>query len=94
VRFFVLAVLPLVLASAPGCVLTDIFRESARQTKRISTPNPVDYRDETEEPGDPWAYVGEDARGNQPRELDPDPWWKRWVMSEKARSIERNLGYD
>ena len=95
-RFFVLAVLPLVLASAPGCMLTDMFRESARTTKRIYTPDTNGYRDTSEEPGagDEWAFVGEDGRGGQPREHDPDPFWKRWVMSEKARSIERNLGYD
>jgi hypothetical protein len=71
-----------------------MFRESARETKRIYTPRSTDYRDLSEEEGDDWAYVGEDARGSQAREQDPDPWWKKWVMSERARSIERNLGYD
>ena len=93
-RYVVLTVLPMVFCAAPGCVLTDMFRESARQTKRIYTPRSTDYRDLSEEEGDEWAYVGEDARGGQMREQDPDPWWKRWIMSEKARNIERNLGFD
>lgn len=93
-RFVVLTVLPLVVAGTSGCVLTDLFRESARETKRIYTPNPTDYRDMSEEADSEWDFVGEDGRGNQRREQDPDPWWKRWVMSERARSIERNLGYD
>lgn len=47
-----------------------------------------------EEEIDQWAYVGEEARGDRPREYDPDPWWQKYVMSSKARSIERNLGID
>jgi hypothetical protein len=94
VRLVILTMLPLALAAVPGCVLTDLVRETARQTKTLYTPRPTDYRDTTEEPSDEWAFVGEDARGNQPREVDPDPWWKQKVMSQKARDIERNLGFD
>jgi len=57
-------------------------------------PRQTDYRDETEEEDDEWDFVGQEARGTQTRERDPDRWWHKWFMSEKARSIERNVGID
>ena len=93
-RLVVLTMLPLVVSGMSGCVLADFARESARQARHTLTPRPTDYRDGSEEPVDEWSYVGDDARGSQPREQDPDPWWKNRVMSAKARHIERNLGYD
>lgn len=41
---------------------------------------------------DEWSFVATEARGNQMLEKDPDPWFKRWLMSPKANNIERNLG--
>ncbi|HUG90042.1 MAG TPA: hypothetical protein VML55_04360 [Planctomycetaceae bacterium] len=93
-RFVMLTVLPLALCGLAGCVLTDSVREPARETRRLTAPPAADARDFSQDAGDEWSYVGEDARGNQTRERDPDTWWKKWIMSEKARNIERNLGYD
>jgi hypothetical protein len=31
---------------------------------------------------------------SQHSERNPEEWYKRYFMSEKARSIERNLGFD
>lgn len=78
--------------SLTGCELMHGGRELADETVRTLKPKSSDYRDTTEEESDEWAFVGRDARGNRPREQDPDPWWQRFVMSEKARSIESNLG--
>ncbi|MBW3542544.1 MAG: hypothetical protein KY476_19960 [Planctomycetes bacterium] len=86
--------LAIFVSAAGGCVLMEPSREFWRQTKRIYTPRPYDRRDLTEELGDNWEGVADPIRADQPREEDPDPWYKRWVMSEKARNIERNLGVD
>ncbi|MEP3479372.1 MAG: hypothetical protein ABJZ55_09005 [Fuerstiella sp.] len=43
---------------------------------------------------DEWAFVGEEARGNAPRERDPDRWWRNLMMSDRAKNIERSLGID
>ncbi len=78
-----------------GCVLIEPMQEMSRQTKRIFTFRPGDYRDMTEEETDDWTDdVGREGRGNQPFEQDPDQLWRNWFMSEKARSIERNVGIE
>lgn len=41
---------------------------------------------------DKWASVGQEARGNYPREKAD--WFERYVWSEKARDINRSLGFD
>lgn len=74
---------------ATGCALTDTSRGLFGLFK------PSGERDDTDEGNEDWEeQVGKDARGNRPREKDPDAWWQKYVMSEKARAIERNLGID
>lgn len=70
--------------------LADINRETMQAFK----PKPFDADWSGEDEIDQWSYVGEEARGDRPVEHDPDPWWQKWVMSSKARSIERNLGIE
>ncbi len=41
---------------------------------------------------DKWGYVGKEARGNMPRE-EAD-WFERYLWSEKARDINRSVGFD
>jgi hypothetical protein len=41
-----------------------------------------------------WSFVGKQGRAGQPREKDPSPWFQKYLMSDKARSIEHNLGID
>lgn len=54
----------------------------------------TDRRDPTDEVDSWTSEVGMDARGNRARDNDPDPWWGKYVISEKHREIERNLGVD
>jgi hypothetical protein len=82
------------LLPTTGCALMESSQEATRQTFRLFKARPSDYRDTTEEEGDEWDYVGVEARGHLPRERDPDRWFKKHLQSEKARSIERNLGVD
>jgi hypothetical protein len=58
------------------------------------TPNPDDWDTGVEKDEEEWDFVGEEGRGDQTRERDPDQWFKKHLMSEKANSIERNLGID
>ncbi|RMG37357.1 MAG: hypothetical protein D6725_08995 [Planctomycetota bacterium] len=82
------------LTAASGCALVEPGKEFFRQSWRIFRPKTSDYRDTTqEEVEDGWSFVGKEARGNQPIEHENDP-FKRYLMSPKARSIERNLGID
>ena len=93
-RLFVSLFLGIVFFLQTGCVFLEPLQEASRQTFRSVKPKGSDYRNLTEEESDEWDFVGTLGRGNQHREKDPDPWWKRYIMSEKARSIERNLGFD
>ena len=77
-----------------GCTVLEPMNEMTRQTLRLMRPNPNDYRDPTEEEDNNWDFVGQLARGDRAREKDPDSWWGKYIMSEKARSIERNFGID
>ena len=55
-----------------------------------------DYADATEGPDDVWIQqAGDQARESHPRESASDPaWFRSLIMSDRARSIERNLGID
>ena len=79
-----------------GCTtMMDSARNMGHQTKQFLSIKPGGYRDATEEEVDDWTEdVGREGRGNQPMEKDPDTWWRDLFMSEKARSIERNVGID
>jgi hypothetical protein len=81
--------------TSPGCALVDSTRTLTRSTVTALQTGGNDHRDYTEERSEDWIEaVGKEARGNQPREKDPDPWFKKYVQSETARSIERNVGVD
>jgi hypothetical protein len=51
-----------------------------------SEPN-IDDQDE-----DKWSFVGKEARGHRTLDDERDP-LKKYLMSDEARRIERNLGY-
>lgn len=83
----------LISVQAGGCALWKATGNFTRETARAFKPTGTDYRDgSTPEELDEWSSVGAEARGDQPYELDPDPWWQRHFMSQDARNIERNLG--
>lgn len=62
--------------------------------KRMFTPNPRDWDTDAAEDKGEWDFVGDEGRAGQEREQDPDPIYKRYLMSDKARAIEHNLGID
>jgi hypothetical protein len=55
---------------------------------------PGDYADPTANAGDPWIeQAAVEARGDRPREYHEEPaFFHNLVTSEKARSIEENMG--
>ena len=93
-RLSLLILLGGLVVAPSGCVLIDSAKDVGRYTKRTFTFRPGDYRDATDEQQDDWEFVGEEGRGNQTIQRDPDQWWRKWVMTEKSRSIERNLGFE
>lgn len=75
-----------------GC---NAMRENSRQM--IDVFKPGDYEDWTENStADPWIrQAGVEARGHRERESVGEPdWFHNRLTSEKARDIERNMGYD
>jgi hypothetical protein len=88
---WIVAVLPMT-----GCGIIQAGKDITRAGFRQFTPKTSDYADATdygqEEP-DEWEFVGSEGRGGMQREKESDGLTK-WISSPKARSIERNLGYD
>lgn len=70
------------------------IEDATRQSWAMFRPKGTDYGSSEDDDLDDWGFVGEEARGDRPKEVDPDPWWQRYVMSSRARSIERNLGIE
>lgn len=73
------------LGSAAGC---QTFGKSANWD---GGPPKQSEPDVPKEP-DKWGSVGREGRGNRALEDENDP-LKPLLMSDKARDIERNLGY-
>lgn len=84
----------LVTVACSGCHLVEHPKSAMRRMTRMFTPTPDDWDSEVNEDVKEWDFVGEEGRGDQTRERDPDQWFKKHLMSEKANSIERNLGID
>jgi hypothetical protein len=80
-----LAALP---AFSSGCTLT------GRQWMNSMTPSTANYDDGTDDAVDPWiAAAAEEGRRTHTQEKVNDPLGLRpYFMSEKARSIEANVG--
>lgn len=91
VLLWTLAVPPLT-----GCGIMQAGKDITRAGFRQFSPKTADYADPTEygesEP-DEWEFVGTEGRNGMQREKESDGLTK-WLSSPKARSIERNLGYD
>ncbi|MCC7422294.1 MAG: hypothetical protein IT428_18610 [Planctomycetaceae bacterium] len=79
--------------SATGCMLVESMTDATKQTWRQMRPKPDDY-DPSTESDEEWKFVGKETRQHYRRERDPDRWYKKYIMSEKANSIEHNLGID
>lgn len=82
--------------SLTGCGIIQAGKDITRAGFRQFSPKTKDYADPTEygqEEPDEWEFVGTEARGGLAREKESDG-LTQWLSSPKARSIERNLGYD
>ena len=80
------------LMCGSGCAAIPGSREFIRRT--AIKPSTGDYDDGTDEVDEEWVRkAGIEARGDRPLEHDNDP-FRNLLMSPKARSIERNLGFD
>ncbi|MEM1061251.1 MAG: hypothetical protein AAF532_16765 [Planctomycetota bacterium] len=85
--------LPIVFGGCATFELTDeLYREARRSTRMFA----LDTQKSDAEPGhdDPWGDVGVEANKVRPVVVENDDWWGKYVMSEKARQIERNLGVE
>jgi hypothetical protein len=89
-----LNILAALMISSTGCTVMSLGRDAITKTSRMFIPNSRDYDDGSDDSGKEWEFVGDEGRGDQEREKDPDPWFRQYLMSEKARSIEHNLGID
>lgn len=84
----------LLLLTTAGCNLVESPKSASRRFTRMFTPNSRDWTDPAHEDHGEWDFVGDEGRAEFEREQDPDPWYGKHLMSDKARSIERNLGID
>lgn len=93
-RGSVFAVLFGLFAAHSGCAMMDSMSNYMKHTFSYSKGS--DYINGADEKDEAWVTdAAEEARGDRPRETEPDPLGlKPLIMSEKARSIERNLGFD
>lgn len=89
----ILLIAGLLGSMATGCTMTDSAKTAYKPMTNFirSTAQDEPLQPNTE---DEWAFVGEEARGNSPRERDPDRWWRNLMMSDRALNIERSLGID
>jgi hypothetical protein len=78
----------------PGCLLVEPWGEFWHQMKRNTVVSADDKRDFTEDSQEQWEVVGDEGRKGQAVEKDPDQWYRKYILSEKARSIEENLGFE
>lgn len=82
-----------VFVCVPGCGLMQATNSVTRESIKPFKPRPNDYRDPTTEVEDEWTSVGRTASTVRGVEKDNDP-VRKWLLSPKAMSIERNLGID
>lgn len=79
----------------PGCTTMMADMQTLwSESKRSMKPSASDYEDSSTDEGEEWAFVGEEGRGSEPVEKDPGRFWRKYIMSPQARSIERNLGVE
>lgn len=89
-----IAISPALFVSSGCTSMIEPISELNRETLRVFKPKPFDLDWTGEDEIDQWKYVGDEARGDRPKEKDPDPWYQKYIMSAKARNIERNLGIE
>ncbi|MBX3444209.1 MAG: hypothetical protein KF774_17535 [Planctomyces sp.] len=89
------SLLPLVLGAGmlSGCIGSGMGRETTAWMRSLK-PESWEEDNPADDPGDPWiSAAGLEGRPDQERETVTDPLNLRPIfMSERARSIERNVG--
>ena len=79
---------------AGGCAVGDMAQEAWFQTKQTLRPSSAGYVDDAEVVTEDWSEVHDLGRREQPRVSDDPGWYRKYFMSEKARDIESNLGFE
>lgn len=77
-----------------GCAMVESPRSAMRNMTRTLTPRATDEWEDIDKDDGEWDFVGGEGRADCDRERDPDPWFGKYFVSDKARAIERNLGVD
>lgn len=90
----ILLTVSLISLQLAGCTMVESPRVAMRRMTRAFTPKTADPGDDADEDDGQWDFVGDEGRADYDRERDPDPWFGKYIISDKARSIERNLGVD
>mgnify|MGYP001187655085 CR=1 FL=1 len=83
------------MATDDAFVFYVLAKRAALNTKQSLTAKRIIRSPEVQagKPAGVWTQVGKLADDKRPIERDPAPWWRKHVMSDKARQIERNLGF-
>ena len=77
----------------PGCGLMQTAKNVTRESMKPMKLRSSDYRNPTDETQDEWTSVGHTANAIRGIEKDNDP-LRKYMLSPKARSIERNFGIE
>jgi hypothetical protein len=77
--------------SQTGCALMEPVQTFSRGIGKTLKPRGTDYSSPGDDVDSQWDFVGVEARGDRPIEIDNDP-FRNGLMSPRARAIERNLG--
>lgn len=85
-----------VLLFSAGCSVMSSMQGMAAKTMEALRPGSFDGWDPGSESTDPWVQqAGAEARGDRPMQTEYDPLkLRQYLMSDKARDIERNMGIE
>jgi len=92
-RLFIFSLFVTVCVSFTGCALVDASKEMTDSTLSLFEPNPRDYDDAAPLVAENWSDYGKDARSDRATDKIDDP-INKLMLSDKARSIERSVGYE
>ena len=82
------------LLGVTGCAAIPGSKEMMKLSFASMKPSTGDYANDIENSDEGWVQeAGIEARGDRPLEKSSDP-IRDLIMSPKARSIERNLGFE
>lgn len=93
-RIRIIGVLGVCFMSLQGCTVVQTMRDGTKALVKDFTPESLDEAHPADDPGDPWiAAAANQGRHEQKAESANDPLHLRqYFLSNKARSIENNVG--